>query len=198
MQKHLFAVGQTQIADLTCTLLAWSSTAVSLDKRKNAPVTLFTVSYQKVLVQGQTWRVVCQSAVYICRTQPYSQPCLGFLQIQVRRFSWSIFLVEITQKPVRANCFCPSRHVMHRACGLKKFSRNIFVALTSLAIDHLKWSVIPCFFFLVGHFLFHFSTDCEKTNQNSMWEVQKFPIFLSMRHRILAFARLLREYKCGR
>lgn len=53
-----------------------------------------------------------------------------------------------------------SRHVMHRACVLKKLSKYIIilgmvaVALTSLALFSLKWSEARHFFFNIDHFLF--------------------------------------------
>ena len=61
----------------------------------------------------------------------------------------------------------------------------VAVALTSLVIYSLKWSVTP-FFFSVDHFLYHFLTDCEKMNKQTVWEGKKAPVFLSTRHRILA------------
>ena len=68
----------------------------------------------------------------------------------------------------------------------------VAVALTSLAIYFLKWSVTP-HFFSVDHFLFHFPIDYEKLNKKSMWKGKKFPVFLCTRRQILAFVRLLGE-----
>ena len=78
----------------------------------------------------------------------------------------------------------------------KTFQTNIglvAVAITSLAVYSLKWSVTPNFF-LIGRFVF--STDCKKMNKKSMWEVYKFFIFLPTRHEILPIFQLPGECKC--
>ena len=88
--------------------------------------------------------------------------------------------------------------------AISSTSTVLSFALTSLAIYYLKWSVTPQPppppppFLSVDRFLYHFLTDCEKMNQKSTWEGKKVPVFLSTRHRILAFVRLLGEKKCGR
>ena len=101
-------------------------------------------------------------------------------------------------KDVRANCFCASllrtkfiRHVMHRARALSSKEWTIIgkmaIAMTLRGFNVLGRSVTPIFL-LLGHFLYRFSTFCEK--KKKIYRVELW-IFCKTLHR-MPFIWLLR------
>ena len=103
---------------------------------------------------------------------------MQFSGITLRTFAFIVFA-----HPYCARNSC--RNVTPRnamsARAEKTFQTNIglvAVAITSLAVYSLEWSVTPNFF-LIASFVLRFSTYCKKMNKKSMWEVYKFLIFFA-------------------
>ena len=93
------------------------------------------------------------------------------------------FALIVFAHPDYAHNSC--RNVMPRHASSvraeKTFQTNIglvAVAITSLAVYFLKWSLTPNYF-LIGSFVLRFLKDCTKMNKKSMWEVYQFLIFFA-------------------